>query len=163
MAARSPARWNAQRLARHLAKCFAGANRVANFVALDVALRVANQPANVRAFNFSTPRGIAFPLYGSLRVVKVVSPCCPSTSTLTMLASPKTGWRLRFHAGSVTVIDRNTSESNRQSAGLDKCAASRVSGGHDFGAFFDFRKASSSAFSSGLIIFTLAMCGPRDV
>jgi hypothetical protein len=46
--ARSPARWNAQRLTRHLAKCFAGAN----FVTLDVASRIANQLANVRAFNF---------------------------------------------------------------------------------------------------------------
>ena len=48
MAARSPTRWNAQRLTRHLAKCFARANRIANFVAS----RVANQLANVRAFNF---------------------------------------------------------------------------------------------------------------
>jgi hypothetical protein len=57
----------------------------------------------------------------------------------------------------------NTNESNRQLAGVDKRATSCVSGGHDFGAFFAFRKASKSAFSSGLIILTLAMCGPRDV
>jgi len=54
----------------------------------------------------------------------------------------------------------NNNESNRQFAGLDKRATSCVSGGYDFGAFFAFRKASRSAFSSGLIILTLAMRGP---
>lgn len=40
MVARSPARWNVQRLTRHPANCFAYANRIANFVASGVASRV---------------------------------------------------------------------------------------------------------------------------
>jgi len=39
------------------------------------------------------------------------SALCPSASTLTMLASPKTRWRLRIHAGSVTVVDEQVNAS----------------------------------------------------
>ena len=34
--------------------------------------------------------------------------------------------------------------------------------GHGFGAFSGFRLALNSLASSGLIILTLAMCGPRE-
>lgn len=45
----------------------------------------------------------------------------------------------------------------------ERADAAAPSVGHGFGAFPGFRLALNSLASSGLIILTLAMCGPRDL